>query len=172
MKIDENANNFNSITGDLTNKPDNERNSHILISGSNDNKFSLSSDAMIVLSFGDSFEIDKSYDMTKLILYCKGNSGNNDVKSCSISYNSTKDQAIKAISTHNDGLYKLYKNANNLTVFLDTSYASANAIYKGNLSSINTIKNQLNQILYEKKLENEYRVYNNVRDRALRDRRS
>lgn len=172
MKIDENANNFNSITGDLTNKPDNERNSHILISGSNDNKFSLSSDAMIVLSFGDSFEIDKSYDMTKLILDCKGGSGNNNVQSCSNSYNSTKDQAIKAISTHNDGLYKLYKNANNLIVSLDTSYASANAIYKGNLSSINTIKNQLNQILYEKKLENEYRVYNNVRDRALRDRRS
>ena len=95
MKIDENANNFNSITGDLTNKPDNERNSHILISGSNDNKFSLSSDAMIVLSFGDSFEIDKSYDMTKLILYCKGNSGNNDVKSCSNSYNSTKTKLSK-----------------------------------------------------------------------------
>lgn len=164
MKIDENSNAFNSITGNLSSKPHNERNSHILINTGSSGELSLDNNAKIVLNFGDSFEIDKAYDMTKLILKCDNS---NNIDACSNPYDKTKDQVITKISTYNDKLYKLNINGNNLSVSLDTSYASANAIYKANLLSINTIKNQLNQILQNKKTIENTQKHSRFRARRI-----
>ena len=176
MTIDENADAFNAIdttnSGDLTNKPDNERNSHILISGGNSGKFSLGDNATIMLHFGDSFEVDKVYNMQKLILDCSGTSNANNVQSCNKPYNSNsvKDKIIQTLATTNEGLYKFNVNGNNLSVSLDTAYASANALYKGNLLSINTIKNQLNSILYAKKIANKIENKEQIQTKSRRER--
>ncbi|RDU58416.1 hypothetical protein [Helicobacter sp. MIT 99-5507] len=163
----------------MTSYEESIRNSHILISGSNDGKLTMANDGKIILSFGDGFELGQNYNSKYIFLDCDGNggnngsSGNNDVKNCALK-NNGKD-VIPFLTTYNNGLFSIKTNGGDFSINInDDEYASINTIYKSALLSMNTYKTIINNIINNSKtFTNENKnttTINNINARSDRRR--
>ena len=146
LKVNQNANEFNSTSGNLTGYEDSKRNSHILVSGSNNGRLTMADGGKIILSFGNGFKLGESYNSKYVFLDCDGNSGNNDLRSCNLKTNGK--YVIPFLTTYNNGLFSMQTNGDNFNINIgDDEYASINTIYKSTLLSMNTYKTIINNII-------------------------
>ncbi|RAX52458.1 hypothetical protein CCY99_07370 [Helicobacter sp. 16-1353] len=170
LNINEDASTFNAFgtaytNGNLGNT------SHLVIDGGGGNKFDimLKPNAKILLSFSGDFQLNTNYLLSKLItIYNPGDSTN----FTQLTYEDSTTSSTPvgdSIFTHlesTDPLYGITQNGTYFQVYLNEDVlevvASANNIYRSNISLMNTFIHQSNQAIYTSSFRKYGFPYNRV----------
>ena len=129
LKINQNASSFIQ-DGNFSNFEESIKQSHILVSGSNDGKLTMANNGKIILSFGDRFELGKAYNSAYIFLDCDNSNGSNNIQNCMVKSHKG-EQVNPFLTTYNNGLFNITTSSDYMTINIDDDeYASSNTIYK------------------------------------------